>query len=170
MPVMMRSRMRWCWSGGTSRARGPAADDADGALELDPVRVDAGVRGGGADQGADGVVGEQVAPDLLPDHVRGFGAQYLSRSAQVCFQLPVPGLVLPALVIGLREDGGGGIRELGDGGDQGDELVFPVALTVGDLVLDDPHVPGPRLVQVLPGAGGIEELSPCPALDLGVDQ
>jgi hypothetical protein len=78
--------------------------------------------------------------------------------------------VLPALVIGLREDSGGGIGELQDGGDQGDELIFPVALAVGDLVLDDPHVPGLRLVQVLPGAGGIDELFPCPALDLGVDQ
>src|SRR2546430_7555469 len=103
MPVMMRSRMRCCRSGGKSRARGPAADDADGPFELDPVRVDAGVRGGGADQGADGVVGEQVAPDLLPDHVRGFGAQDLSRAAEVGLELGVPGLVLPSFVIGLRE-------------------------------------------------------------------
>jgi hypothetical protein len=37
---------------GKSRVISPA-DDADGPLELHPVRVDAGVRRGGADQGAD---------------------------------------------------------------------------------------------------------------------
>jgi hypothetical protein len=41
-------------------------------------------------RGGYGVVGEQVAPDLLPHHVRGFGAQYLSRPAQVALELPVP--------------------------------------------------------------------------------
>src|ERR1035438_7645636 len=120
MPAMMRSRVRWRWSGGKSRAVGPAADDADGSLELDPVRVDAGRGGGGADQGADGVVGEQVAPDLLPHHVRGFGAQYLPRAAEIGLELPVPGLVLPSLVVAAGEDGRGGVRELGDGGGQGD--------------------------------------------------
>ena len=47
---------------GKSRVGDPAADDADGALELDAVRVDAGRGGGGADQGADRVVGEQPTP------------------------------------------------------------------------------------------------------------
>src|SRR5208283_2022467 len=105
MPAVTLARMRWRWLGGKSRAGGPAADDADGSLELDPVRVDARVRGGGADQGADRVVGEQVAPDLLPHHVRGLRAQDLPRAAQVGLELGVPGLVLPSFVIGLREDG-----------------------------------------------------------------
>src|ERR1035438_427480 len=87
MPAMMRSRTRWRWSGGKSRAVGPAADDADGLLELDPVRVDAGRGGRGADQGADGVVGEQVSPDLLPHHVRGLRAQYLPRAAEIGLEL-----------------------------------------------------------------------------------
>ena len=49
---------------GESRAGGPAADDADGALELDQVWVHSAGGGGLADQGADGVVGQQVAVDL----------------------------------------------------------------------------------------------------------
>lgn len=40
------------------RVSGPAADDADGPLELDPVRADARLGGGLADQGGDGVVGQ----------------------------------------------------------------------------------------------------------------
>src|SRR5450755_5132363 len=137
MPAMTRARVRWRWSGGKSRVGGPAADDADGPPELDPVGVDSGAGGGCADQGADGVVGEQVAPDLLPHHVRRFGAQYLPRAAEIGLELLVPGLTFPALVIAAGQDGGGRIGELGDGGDQGDDLVFPVALAVGDLVLDD---------------------------------
>src|SRR6266536_3153402 len=115
MPATTRSRVRWRWSGGKSRVSGPAADDADGPLELDPVRVNAGRGGGCADQGADRVVGEQVAPDLLPHHLRRFRAQYLPGAAQVGLELPVSGLVLPPLVVAAGEDGGGRIRELGDG-------------------------------------------------------
>src|SRR5258708_27498644 len=94
MPAMTRARTRWRWSGGKSRVSGPAADDADGALELDPVGVDAGGGGGCADQGADRVGGEQVAPDLLPHHVRRLRAQYLPRAAEIGLELLVPGLVL----------------------------------------------------------------------------
>ena len=74
----------------------------------------------------------------------------------------VPGLVLPSFVIGLREDGGGGVAEVGDGGDQGDDLVLPVALAVGNLVLEDADVPGLVRVQVLPGAGGLPDRVPVP--------
>ena len=42
------------------RADGPA-DDADGAGEADPVRVDVGFGGGLADQRADRMVSQQVA-------------------------------------------------------------------------------------------------------------
>src|ERR1022692_3302996 len=81
MPARTRARMRWRWSGGKSRVSGPAADDADGPPELDPVRVNASAGGGCADQGADRVVGQQVAPDLLPHHVRRFGPEYFPRSS-----------------------------------------------------------------------------------------
>src|SRR5271169_1210491 len=101
MPAMTLARTRWRWSGGKSQVGGPAADDADRPFELDPVRVDPGRGGSGADQGADRVVGEQVAPDLLPHHVWGFGAQYLSRPAQVGLELLVPGLVLSGKASGL---------------------------------------------------------------------
>src|SRR5260370_9819806 len=165
MAAMTQSRARWRWPGGKGRASGPAADDADRPLELDPVRAGAGVRGGGADQGADRVVGEQVAPDLLAHHVRRFGAQDLSRAAEVGLELGVPGLVLPSSVIGLREDRRRGVREIRDGGDQGDDLVLPVALAIGDLVLDDAHVPGVPRVQVPSGTGGFAERGPCLAPD-----
>jgi hypothetical protein len=40
------------------------------------------------------------------------------------------------------------------------QLAGPVAVAVGDLVLHDPGVPGPVLVEVLPCAGGIDEPLP----------
>src|SRR5215470_2996767 len=97
-----------CWrSGGKGRADGPA-DGLDGALELDPVGVDAGGGGGGADQGADGVVGQQVAPYFLLDHVRGLRAQHLRGPGRVRLDLAVRPLVLPALAVGPGERGGRG--------------------------------------------------------------
>src|SRR6266704_3532935 len=103
MSAMTLARMPPRWSGGKGRrVSGPAADDADGPLELDPVRVDAGLGGGPADQGADRVVGEQVAVDFLADHVRALGPQHPPGAAQVCLELGVPGLVFPPLVVRLR--------------------------------------------------------------------
>jgi hypothetical protein len=96
MSVLMRSRMCW-WSGGEGR-RGVAADDAQGAGEFDAVGVDAGFGGGGADQGADGVVGQQVAVDFLADHVRAFGPQDAAGAAQGGLELTVGGLKERALV------------------------------------------------------------------------
>jgi hypothetical protein len=57
---------------GKSRVIGPA-DDADGPLELDPVGVDPGVRGGGADQGraADQVSGVRRGVHLQREAPRG---------------------------------------------------------------------------------------------------
>src|ERR1700759_4277376 len=93
---------RWR-SGGKGRAGGLATDDADGALELDAVRVDVCLGGSLADQGAEGEMREQVAVDFLPSHVRGLRAQLPAGPAQVRLQLPVPALVLPSLVVGLRQ-------------------------------------------------------------------
>src|SRR5215475_3280953 len=104
------------WSGGESRADGPA-DDAHGALELDPVRVDPGRGSRSTRQGADGVVGQQVAPDLLLDQGRGLRAQHPSRAAQVRLELGVPGLMLPPLVVGPGQLYRGGGPVVGDGGD-----------------------------------------------------
>jgi hypothetical protein len=51
MSAMTLARMRSCCSGGKGRrVGGPAADDADGPLELDPVRVNGRFGGGPADQ------------------------------------------------------------------------------------------------------------------------
>ena len=44
-------------------------------------------------------------------------------------------LVLPPLVVGLREQRGRSRGHLGDRGNQGDHLALPVAVTVRDLVL-----------------------------------
>ena len=73
-------------------------------------------------------------------------------------------------MVGLREQRGRGCCHLGDRGDQGDHLAFPVAVTVGDLVLDHPHVAGLVLRQVLPGAGRLDERLAGLAADLRADQ
>src|SRR5258705_10393272 len=109
-------------SGGKGRRGDGPADDADGPGELDPVRVEVGLGGGLADQGADRVMGEQVAVDLLADHVRALGPQHPAGSAQGGLELVVAGLVLPALVIALRQDRRRGLAPPGDWGDQADEL------------------------------------------------
>src|SRR5260370_35016147 len=103
MSAMTRSRMRCCRSGGKSRARGPAPDDADRSLELAAARVDSGRGGRGTDQGADRVVGEQVAPDLLPDHVRRSRPEDFPRAAQVVLDLLGPVLAFASVVLRLRE-------------------------------------------------------------------
>src|SRR5579863_5480861 len=126
MSAMTRARaVRACsaCSGGKSRADGPA-DDAQGALEPDPVRVDPGAGGGSADQGAERVVGQQVAPDLLLDQVRAPRAEHPAGTAQACLELGVAGLVFPALVVGARERLRRGRPDIGAGGDQDDELVL----------------------------------------------
>src|SRR6516165_1372947 len=88
MSAVIWARRTAAWSGGKSRADGPA-DDPEGPGELDPVRVDPGCGGRGAGQGADRVVGQQVAPDLLLDQGRGLRAQHPSRAAQVRLELGV---------------------------------------------------------------------------------
>jgi hypothetical protein len=98
MSALACARMAWACSGGKGRVSDPAARDADGALELDPVGVDAGRGGRGAGQGADRVVGQQVAPDLLLDQVRAAGPQDFPGAAQVRFQLGVAALNRPPLM------------------------------------------------------------------------
>ena len=127
--------MRSCCSGGEGRrVGGPAADDADGPLELDPVRVDTRLGRGPADQGRQGVVGEQVAVDLLADHVRALGPQHPPGTSQGRLELGIPGLMLPALMVGLREQGCRGRRHLGDRGDQRDQLTLPVAVAAATFL------------------------------------
>jgi len=46
MSAITATRDRRAWSGGKGRVCGPAADDPDGAQELDPVGVDVGFGGG----------------------------------------------------------------------------------------------------------------------------
>src|SRR5215471_10847470 len=100
---MTRAAARCRCSGGKSRVGGPAAEDADGALELDPVWVDVRFGGSLTDQGTDRVVGQQVAVDLLPHQIRGLRAQYPPGPAQVRLELPVSGFVLPPFVVCVRQ-------------------------------------------------------------------
>src|SRR5262249_52044199 len=92
---------------------------------------DARCGGCGAGQGADRVVGQQVAPDLLLDQGRGLRAQHPSRAAQVGLELLVARLVLPPLVVSpgqvLRRAQPG----ISDGGDQDDQVVVPVSSRSG---------------------------------------
>ena len=94
MSALSRARMAGACSGGKGRVSDPAAQDTDGPLELDAVRVDAGRGGRCAGQGADRVVGQQVAPDLLLHQARAARPQDLPGAAQVRFQLLVATLML----------------------------------------------------------------------------
>jgi hypothetical protein len=77
-------------SGGKRRCPGGrAAYDVQGPGERDPVRVDVGGGRRPADQGGQGVVGEQVGPDLLVHEVRQARAQDLAGATQVGLELIV---------------------------------------------------------------------------------
>ena len=108
----------------------------------------------------DGVVGEQVAVDLLADHVRAFGPQHPAGAAQVGLELVVAGLVFPPFVICLRQQRGGGRPRVGDRGDQRDQLTGAVTVAVGYLVLDHPHQHGLALIEFFTGPGSIDERLP----------
>ena len=81
-------------------------------------------------------------------------------SAQAGLELVVAGFLFPALAVGLGQFLGGCGRGVGDGGDQGGQLAAAVAVSVGDLVLDDPHPDGLAGGEVLAGAGGCDQLVP----------
>jgi hypothetical protein len=55
----------------------------------------------------------------------------------VGFQLVVAGFLFPALVVGGGEFVGAGLVRVQDGGQQSDQFVVAVAVTVGDVVFDD---------------------------------
>src|SRR5580700_11371684 len=95
MSALTWARMARACSGGKGRVSDPAAQDADGAPEFDAIRVDAGGCGCCAGQGADRVVGQEVAPDLLLDEVRDAGPQDLPGAAQVRLELGVAAFMLP---------------------------------------------------------------------------
>jgi hypothetical protein len=72
--------------------------------------------------------------------------------------------VFPAFVVGRGQDRCRGAAVVRDGGDQGDQFAFPVAVPVGDLVLDDPDEAGPVRVQVLTAPGGLDQDLALPGL------
>ncbi len=82
MSAITLARVRaWCSGGKGRRGGDPAANDTHGARELDPVGVDVGFGGRPADQGAERVMGQQVAVDFLADGVRLFRPQDLGGPA-----------------------------------------------------------------------------------------
>ena len=117
-----------------------------------------------------------IAGEPVPERTPPLPVELIVRGScgapkpAIGLELRVSRFMLPSLVVCRGERGGGGMAEVGDGGDQGDELVLPVAGPVGDLVLHDPDVPGLARVQVLPGPGSVHDLLPRGALDLGVHQ
>ena len=83
-----------CWVALASRRggkRGLAGDLAPGDVQAagkrQPVRVDLGVQGGLVHEGADGVVDQQVCPDLLADPVRIAAAEHHPGAALVGLEL-----------------------------------------------------------------------------------
>src|SRR5579859_1243761 len=124
MRLTARAWSSACRSGGKSAGIGDVqADVAQGVGELDPVGVGVGLGGRAADQRSDGIVGQQVAVDLLADHVRGLGAQDAARSAQLGLDLVVGALVVPAAVVGLGQFPGHRLIRPGQVGDQADQVL-----------------------------------------------
>ena len=113
---------------------------------------------------------EQVAVDLLADHVRALGPQHLPGAPQGRLELGIPGFMLPPSVVCLRQQRRCGCCHRGDRGDQGDHLALAVAVPVRDLVLDHPDITGMALVQVLPAAGRLQDCRPGLTADLRVHQ
>src|SRR5882724_11649129 len=108
MSAMTAAHNRTNWSGGKGRRlRETTAHEADGALEFHPVGIDVSLGGGAADQRADRVMGEQIAIELLADHVRALRTQHPPRPPQIALELPVPCLILPPLMVGLGHQFGG---------------------------------------------------------------
>src|SRR5260370_38315414 len=98
MSAMIDARASAGGSGGKGRRGDGPADDADGTGEFHSVGVDVGFGGGLADQGADRVVGDQLAADLLADHVTALGRPNFAGTPQAGCEREVASLVLPPLV------------------------------------------------------------------------
>jgi hypothetical protein len=73
-----------------------AADGVQGGGEGDPVWVQAGAGGGQADDGADGLVEDEVGPEFLAGQVRGAAAQDAARTAEAGLEFAEPGLDGPS--------------------------------------------------------------------------
>ena len=128
--------------GKSARSRDGAARDAQGSNVADPVGVDAGVVGCFVHEGADGVVAAQVAPDLLQDEVRGFGAQHGAWPSLMGFQFVEDALDLPTLRVRDRQVRGGHVVRVQDRGDQLVAVLVVPAVVEG--VVDHPDRGGAR--------------------------
>jgi hypothetical protein len=98
---VMRASVLAGGSAGNGRLAGGgalAADDAQAADKRQPVGVEVALEGGLVHQPADGVVDQQVRPDLLGDHLGGAGAQHQLGAALVGLELIQRGLELPPLL------------------------------------------------------------------------
>src|SRR6266511_3536042 len=83
------------WSGGKGRPGDYlAADDPQASDERQPVGVQVRFEGGGVHHLTQGVVDQQVRPDLLGDQLGALGAQHLPGATLGRLQLPKRGLHL----------------------------------------------------------------------------
>src|SRR3954465_14438511 len=102
-----------------------APDHPDRVQEREPVRILVGAQRRLVHQPADGEVGQQQAPELLPDQRRGLAAQHRPCPAQARLQLGQRALDLPPLVVQrgqLRRGSGDRVEQ---GGDQPVERLPP---------------------------------------------
>jgi hypothetical protein len=133
--------------GGKGRLGGDlAADDAEGAGEREPVRVELCLVGGFGHELSDGVVGDEEPVELLQDEVGAAGAEDGGGAALVGLDLVEGEFDFPALVVRGGQVGGGRVLVVQDAGDEGDDL----AAAAGDVVVDDADV---HAGQVGEGAG-----------------
>src|SRR5271155_4975063 len=109
---------------------------------------------------------EQVAVDLLADHVLALGPQHLPGASQGPLELGIPGFMLPPSVVCLRQQRRWGCCHLSDRSDQGDHLALAVAVPVRDLVPDHPDITGLALDWLLPAAGRLQDCFPGLTADL----
>src|SRR5215211_3036566 len=116
-----------------------APRDVQAAGKRQPVGIHLGVQGGLVHERADGVVDQQVRPDLLVDPVGMAAAQHHPGAALVGLELIQRGLQLPPLRIQCRQLRRGGALGVGDGGDEPVALRLARAAGILQPVVHDPH-------------------------------
>src|SRR5215218_707818 len=116
-----------------------APRDVQAAGKRQPVRVDLAVQGGLVHERADGVMDQQVRPDLLADPVGMAAAQHHPGAALMGLELIQRGLQLPPLGIQRRQLGRGCPVRIQDGGDQPVALRLTSAARIVQPVVHDPH-------------------------------
>src|SRR6266540_3555482 len=139
------------WSGGKGRVGDHlAADDPQATDKRQPVGVQVLGKRGGVQHRPQGVVDQQVRPDLLGDQLGALGAQHLPGAALGRLQLRQRGLDLPPLGVQRGQLVGGCHGGVKDRGHQPVAVGAGAPARVGQGVLDHPH--GDRVALAAVGA------------------